>query len=706
MSKEIKRHSAQSKSEQNQQVQTSIVNPKRRMLLWAGLSVPATTVLSACNGSDDSQNDNSTPEKPEENNLISSFTLAVLPDTQFYARYATSSESSQYQRRFGSEPFNAQTQWIAQNALPLNIAFTLHLGDVVDQVGKPEQWKIADIAMQQLELAKAPYSILAGNHDVLSDVDYAVDPVGGTDSTRDLTREPYLQWFSTTRSRRQATFGGRDPSGFHEYHIFTVEGQSYLVLALSWRISDTAINWARQVIAKHPTLPVILSNHQLLDISPDGLSPKETEYGKMLWERLIRDNDQIFITLNGHHHGAAHLTKINDYGNPVELMVVDYQMAYQGGNGLMRLYEFDLTNNKIKVISFSPWVKQKPSETLNSFDQAVLTGQNEAFEIEMDFKTRFARFNSNFTSGTPTIKTSLAEQAKAIILANYIEPEMMVLRPPQNSNDYPLVSSTVAHWRFNGSPAGQSIPVAQQIIDISGNGNHLTRYPLDFMGTPLGSLEDLTWSNNHHYLSANPGGAKFMNARKSPKRLSFFVTDTNAPMNAELFNNGYTVEAFIKIDPAWTAQNNAWMNIMTRSGNRGSITNYQGGDAEAPPVIFAISSLKEVQWEITPATPNSTGKISPKTNWSGEILTDKWVHIAIVNDPVSADTIMYIEGAPVLRNASAIRGLGKVSDSSPWIVGAGTWDGDFTDGFLGEIGEIRIVNEALPAAKWLTARAS
>lgn len=90
------------------------------------------------------------------------------------------------------------------------------------------------------------------------------------------------------------------------------------------------------------------------------MSPLEVPYGKMLWEKLIRKNDQIFMTLNGHYHGAARLTKTNDFGNPVEEMVVDYQMAYQGGNGLMRLYEFDLTHNEIKVLSFSPWVPQNP----------------------------------------------------------------------------------------------------------------------------------------------------------------------------------------------------------------------------------------------------------------------------------------------------------------------------------------------------------
>ncbi len=50
-----------------------------------------------------------------------SFALAVLPDTQFYSRYATTDESQQFQRKYGSTPFDAQTRWIADNAAAYNI---------------------------------------------------------------------------------------------------------------------------------------------------------------------------------------------------------------------------------------------------------------------------------------------------------------------------------------------------------------------------------------------------------------------------------------------------------------------------------------------------------------------------------------------------------------------------------------------------------
>lgn len=686
--------------------------PGRRRILKIGaslLTVGSSALLAACGGggNDDAP---ATPAPapspapapapaPAASTKISAFALAVMPDTQFYSRYATSGESSQYGRRFGSEPFAAQTRWIAANSAALNIPFTIHLGDVVDQVGKPEQWKVADSAMQVLEVAKRPYSVLAGNHDVLSDVDYTVDPTRGTDATRTLANEPYLQWFSTTRAKRQSTFGGRDASGFHEYHVFEAQGQKFMVLSLSWRISDAGIAWARQVIAQNPTLPVILANHQLLNIASDGITPLETDYGKMLWEKLIRDNDQIFMTLNGHHHGAARLTKTNDFGRKVEEMVVDYQMAYQGGNGLMRLYEFDLTGKQIKVLSFSPWVPQKPADTLTAFDQAVLTAANESFTIDMDFAQRFSGFNKTFGAGEATVATSLVAQAKAMILANYTEPAVTVSRAAANADDYPKVANTLAHWRFVGGAANQPVAVGTVIADVTG-ANPLRRDSLNQGGISGATTADVVWSEDRHFLSAAPGSVRFLNTDKNVPRLSYFLTDASAPINALTLDSGYTLEAFIKIDPTWTSSKQAWMNVMTRDGRRGDLAGYSGGDREAPPMIFAISSLREVQWEIVP----SQGTKSPKTNWSGEIVAGGWVHIAIVNDPVLHNTTMYVEGAPVLRNISNAQGVSALSAGSPWVVGGGSWDGDRADGFFGNIGEVRVVGAALPASQWLTAR--
>lgn len=87
----------------------------------------------------------------ENDELASRFTLAVLPDTQFYTRYS----ASQFMPRYGSDPFRVQTKWLAEHQDELKIPFATHLGDIVDQVGVSGEWQAADVAMKALEEAAA-----------------------------------------------------------------------------------------------------------------------------------------------------------------------------------------------------------------------------------------------------------------------------------------------------------------------------------------------------------------------------------------------------------------------------------------------------------------------------------------------------------------------------------------------------------------------
>src|SRR4051812_6415246 len=65
------------------------------------------------------------------------WTLAVLPDTQFYSE---------------SDPttFNVQTQWVVDNKAAQNIQFTVQLGDIVNHAYDASQWPRAVAAMNKL----------------------------------------------------------------------------------------------------------------------------------------------------------------------------------------------------------------------------------------------------------------------------------------------------------------------------------------------------------------------------------------------------------------------------------------------------------------------------------------------------------------------------------------------------------------------------
>lgn len=319
------------------------------------------------------------PDDPSFAEPAARFSLAVLPDTQFASRDATPEAGELYASQFGSEPFDTQTRWIADNAATYGTVMTMHLGDVVDTADRPEQWAVASDAMGVLEAAGHPYSILACNHDIGADAR----------SNETVPYDDYTEHFPASRAAGNETFVERDPSGAHEVHRFEVDGQPFLVLSLSWMADDASLAWASSVLDANPTVPTIVTSHQLINVDEDGTSPVPTDFGERVWREVVTDHDQVFLTFNGHHHGATRWDRTNSFGNPVHQVLIDYQTGYLGGNGNMGLVEFDLTNGVISQTSFSPWVMAKPHDTLVAEDHALLDGPGQSFSIPFDFAARF-----------------------------------------------------------------------------------------------------------------------------------------------------------------------------------------------------------------------------------------------------------------------------------------------------------------------------
>ena len=112
-----------------------------------------------------------------------SWTLAVVPDTQYYTHY-------------NNGVFELQTQFLAAYKSALNIQYALHEGDVT-QSDSAAHWAIASNAMQKLEAAGINYSMVPGNHDYYNNSE-----------TRDSLMSTY---FPTTRLDNQSSYGGVYP---------------------------------------------------------------------------------------------------------------------------------------------------------------------------------------------------------------------------------------------------------------------------------------------------------------------------------------------------------------------------------------------------------------------------------------------------------------------------------------------------------------
>ncbi|MFC4607033.1 LamG-like jellyroll fold domain-containing protein [Streptomyces maoxianensis] len=570
------------------------------------------------------------PESPR-------FTLVVMPDTQYLFDGAS----------INSEPVEASLRYIIDHGRDENIVFLSHLGDLTEN-GQPREFGPLSEAFELLDRRRVGYSVVAGNHDIKS----------STDDQRGRT--PYLDAFGPQRMRRLPTFGGATPDGYNTYHRFRAAGREWLVLALDWRPSAASLAWARDVIAKHPKTPVVLTTHELVYADQYGDEAELSPHGKHLWDELIADHDQIFLTLNGHYWPAARTTRTNTAGHDVHLHITNYQNRYYGGSAMIRLYRFDLARNTIDVETISPWILGRAGDGLNELErrEIEMTGPQDSFSVPIDFEKRFAGF--------------------APVPARGPRPAAKMLLP-----------GTVAYWRFDGTHQdGSPADAALRVPDLSGHRNDLTRETVP--GTPADALR---WSKSHHF--DQPGhGSLYFDGGKPPLRGAYLRTDANAPLNAKTFRSGYTIEAFIKLPADWDAGRHAWGSILSRRGTLGAAGKTEG-DPEEPVATLSLSDGPGPQWAAAPL--NQPGAV---TNWGHELEREVWWHLAVVND--AKHTTMYVDGCQVARNP-ATRTSGLATIGLPWLVGGYEYGGTLDQLLHGWLGDVRIVERALPVRDFMIA---
>jgi hypothetical protein len=283
--------------------------------------------------------------KPEPVKPGDSYTIAVLPDTQYMvAKY----------------PFilTRLNQWLMENAQEQGISLILQVGDVTDN-NTPPQWVIAQENYSQLD-GVLPYVLTIGNHDMSPGQ-------GGQVAHRyqSLIKD-YFPPAVFVGLQGSFPLGRLD----NTYHTFNIAGIDYLVLTLEFAPPDEALEWANQVVAAHPDHKVIVVTHYYLtnagNRAPQGRS---TSYpmgqdttttmndGAIIWYNFIRKHPNIAYVFSGHTYSNAIPWNIGygEHGNMVYEFLIDFQSEDYGGNGYFALFEFT-PDNKLNVKAYSPFL--------------------------------------------------------------------------------------------------------------------------------------------------------------------------------------------------------------------------------------------------------------------------------------------------------------------------------------------------------------
>jgi 3',5'-cyclic AMP phosphodiesterase CpdA len=271
------------------------------------------------------------------------FTIAVLPDTQFYAE---------------SYPaiFDQQAQWIVDNAQSQNIVFVAHLGDLQDDYNNLTEWGNARHSMDIIRAAGIPYSVVPGNHDLNFDV--------GDSTNFDL-------FFPYTDFTGYSWYGGHYPenSNTSNYELFSAMGQDYIVLnpVCFNTLLDDATAWANGVLTQYSDRKAIIITHTYIDTEGNHISASNTA-GIAIWNNIVRWHNNVIAVFCGHTPGESYSTDIGFGGNRIYNFLTDYSDLNDGGDGWLRLYQFYPRLNKISVITYSPYLNKYDITSYGQFD--------------------------------------------------------------------------------------------------------------------------------------------------------------------------------------------------------------------------------------------------------------------------------------------------------------------------------------------------
>ena len=388
------------------------------------------------------------------------WSLVVIPDPQSYTQNYGTEEAPSF---LYDGRFDKQTEWIVANRATFNIRFVSDVGDNVQNSGWPMamgEWERAVRALNILHVdrdpnkpAVVPYAVAIGNHD------YGTSQPGDPSSTvfekklgpgrfRDAqgnVKEALRDWFKGDDLGWSYVVDGKEVargSGRNSWQVFSAGGREYLHLCLECAVTDAAIAWAKTVLAAHRGKPTIVTTHAFLDGGKSGkligearrmgresAGPNRTNSAPEVYDKLMKDEDQVFLVISGHMWLQQHLVLKNAQGHDVHALEQCYHLDYDGGrvsdrqkpaggwpsgyaggsdgvrNGScwMTLLVFDEAGKTITRWTYSPllgvWATDRQSDDRTKADGQDGVFWNRTFPvgddvievIPFDFEARFGR---------------------------------------------------------------------------------------------------------------------------------------------------------------------------------------------------------------------------------------------------------------------------------------------------------------------------
>ncbi len=267
------------------------------------------------------------------------FRIVALPDTQYYSQTYASI-------------FTAQVQWILDHRESLNIVYVAHLGDIVNNADRPQQWVNANAALSLFDgVPDLPLGLAVGNHDQY--------PNGDPEGT-----QVFNTVFPFTRYQDRTWYGGHfGADNDNHYVLFSAGGMDFIAIHFEYDTSPepAVLNWAKNLLTTYASRRGIVVAHTLMGVGNPG---SWTAQGSATYSAL-KTHPNLMLMLCGHISGEGQRTDVA--AGTVHTLLADYQSRTNGGNGWLRMLEFVPADNAINVTTYSPILDQYETDANSQF---------------------------------------------------------------------------------------------------------------------------------------------------------------------------------------------------------------------------------------------------------------------------------------------------------------------------------------------------
>lgn len=294
------------------------------------------------------------------------FTIILLPDTQYYT------EEPQGNRGARIDMLAAQTNWIVKNRVLRNIVYVGQLGDCV-QNGDGPPGNNKEIEYQRFASCMAtlenptltglpegiPFGACVGNHDETPNS----SPTG--------TTTYFNKYLGVDHFAGRKYYGGHyGTNNDNHYEVFTASGVDMMVISLKFdqtpgfSAAGGPLEWADTLVRTNPMKKIIVMTHYAMDETL-GFGPQ----GQAIYDRL-KVYPNFWLMVCGHRHlsdGEARRENIYN-GNKMYTMLSNYQARGGGGNGLLRILEFDPALSRLSVKTYSPYTDRYETDSDSEFE--------------------------------------------------------------------------------------------------------------------------------------------------------------------------------------------------------------------------------------------------------------------------------------------------------------------------------------------------